>query len=423
MKLLGYEIKRSGSKEVLKQATGGFNQTLLTDTSHILSHLAHFDIDYKFFGKNVQTALNYEVLDTGLRFIANCLTQVEFKTIDDKGNEVEHDILEVLKYPNDLQKRNDLLYQWAYYLQASGIVFQSIKDNSIVNPFDFQLINLNPDDIVVKKNKKSILEMSNEDLRIYLKEDLKDFSRGGILTTELNKELLIRYSNGVSIDNINTYSPFHSLKNEIKNIEVAKKAKHNKLKLSGAIIGTPKPSNSTNEMSQKMTDTVIDNSKEQITHKSLSEQRLRNSGLYGDDYVKLLTLPIQFNSLTKDLNSLDFESEVISDYRKIYRKIGIAEDLTGLDGKRATYENQVNSMINLYQTKIQNMADLFVSGINEKKMKDTGVKLIGDFSHLPIFTKVEKETQDCVASDMETYLQLLDRNLITEQDFKDRFKL
>lgn len=419
MKFLGYEIKKRQSEVIAKHSTS--NSGVITDTSHILSALGGLKSDISFTNGNVRNALKFEVLDTGIRFLSNCFTQVQFNVLDNENNEVDHPILESINFPNTLQNRNELLFQWAYYMQCQNVVYQSIKNKSTLNPFDFELINLNPDNIEISKNKKSILELTQEDIRIFYKEQLSDVGYSTNLKTLLNKELLIKYGNGVSMDNVNTYSPFKSIQNEIKNIEVAKKAKYNKLKLSGAVIGTPKMSNSSNEMTTKMTDVVMESNG--TTHKTLAEQRLRNSGLYGDDYVKLMTIPMQFNSLTKDLNGLDFEKEVISDYRKIYRNIGIPEDITGLDGKRATYENQVNSLIQLYQNKIQNFADLFASGVNQKKMQGTGLRLKGSYSHLPIFTKVEKEKQECQASDMRMYLELLDNDLITQDEFKQRFKL
>ena len=409
-------FNRFRSKEKKQTVKSTNNDVNYSDSAKQIIDLTGRISTPEYYGRNILTASKIDAIDTILRIQYSYFSQVNFLVKDAEGNEVDHPVLEMLNKPNELTTKSQFLSKWLYYTIANGSSRIYKKPISVINE-KYELHLLNPDNEKILKPLKSSFDIERDDIKVKYIEAVSNDKGTRRFTTLFDYDNLIEFING------NGESPLKTLRDEVTNLSIAKRSKQVKLKTSGVIVGTPKPNVDKGDYRDGLTDIVIDtNDSETKTHKDLVEQSLKH-GLHSGDHVKILTIPMDFASIAKDLNSLDFDKETIEDNKKILRKFNYPLILFGLDGSNSTFENQEKALIDLVQSTIQSYGNLFVESIEQSFLSGTGLTLHADYSHLPIYSTIENQKQQSFKNKAETEVLLYEKGLTDKEQAIQRLGL
>ena len=385
-----------------------------------------FNEDFSFLQKNVFTAKKIEVIDTAISYIARWFSQGILKAYDSNGNEIESTpLLEKLKNPNQLQSQFEFLSQWAYFTKANGKSFIKPYTKSIGFEKDIErtdLHNLNPDFIKEFKNTKSIFKASKKDDFFVFEEKIK----AGYSQITIKHKFF--YSDAIVFsDNINTNnqtSVLASLQDEVKNIYLAQKGKFNKLEHSGVIVVSPKNTEAKESLGL---DKPVTGKSPELTQKQIIEERLNTSGNTSDGGVIVVGTGLNAQNLTEGLNSLDYDKEVIEDYRRVFKKFGISDELSEISQKEKSNSSLGDSgnkkevaLLQFLQNTIEPLGDLFAGTITS--FYDDGITYKMEYNHLTPYQIVESKKTEQNKTKVELIALLKNEELISIDEAKDIIK-
>lgn len=384
--------------------------------------------DFSFLKKNIETAQKVEVIDSLLKFICKWFVKGKIRAYDKSGKELETDILlEKLNNPNEYQTRDQFLSQFAYYLKANGqtIIVPYVKSVGFKKDLNrVTLINLNPDETFHPEKAKSIFDIKNDKKDGFrYKEKIRSASYGHqeVITPFRYNEVL-NFVDTVSAVKGNKYKGncnLTSLRDEIKNIYLSKKAKTNKLEHSGITLITPKGKE--NPLSTGLDKPIVANKNR--THKDLIEDKIHESGLAQKNTIIISEHPLESQNLTEGISQLDFDKECIEDYKRIYRMFCLPEELSGISETKNALGDSGNRKDKATLNFIQQVIEPLAQNLMEtcESYFDTGNTYKMTYDHLSVYRLAREMETTEKTNRLELIIRAKEQGFLQEQEAKNLF--
>ena len=363
-----------------------------------------FDASFKSnsVGKKYnQLACQVEIVDTILIYLANWFSKgIPYEETRGGKRLEDTDLIKLINNPNPFQGRQEFLAEWYYYLLASGTSYIYPKNGAVGfegTTKGTQLLNLNFDNVEEPLNGISIFDFDG-DINLKYVEELRN---GEAVTTPFNFNEIMPFfdsTNGIGNSFYKGKSRMESIRDEIKNIFLATKAKQNKLDLSGITLVTPDRKAGNNDMSKGL-DKVLRVNKDgsNTTHKDHIESQFKNSGLSKGRSIIVSSEDLKSMNLTEGLEKVMFDPLRIEDARTIKRKYMIPENILPLTDRSEKERNQESEVLQLIQTMIEPYADNLGDTLSQWFGIDNKLKF--DYTHTPAYSVVQKEKSE---SDFKT---------------------
>lgn len=318
----------------------------------------------------------------------------EFNVVNKKNEVIEgHWLSELIKKPNPYHTKENFLEQYMWFLMAFGWEFIYPRKREGFNPD--ALYNLNSSLISFKEDIKTPFLFDNEDVNVVFSYDKEG------MDLNLNAGDMIRYydmPNGLYNDNmLITGSRLKALKQPLETIMLAYNAKNIAIKSNGKELYTVKPNSSY--------PAPFGEKEKQEIQRNLNS----NYGLnFGRSRALITGTPLEHKSLHIMLSDLGLDESIISDAEKVVIGLGIPIDVIKYDPKKSTFENQKQSEIKFIQNTIQNDANNFASGLTTKFLKDTDLRLVASYDHLPIMHEENLKKFDVITKKATAAKSLID---------------
>jgi hypothetical protein len=385
---------------------------------------------FNFEQKNKVLAKNYlewyktnPIVYTAISERAKAVSTCRFKIKTKDGELIDNELTNKLNKPNKYLSRNEFLYQLWTYKGIWGTAYlypNKLRNSTPIQDIDF--LNLPTNQIYFGENKAVnykfdyILNLLKFDKKA---DDLKIWYAGLELSESklLNKDLLMPFFDSTIFTNpYFSESKLESLQYPVSNIQSALESENTLLSNPGGIgmlVPDTKDASGVSIMLQ-------DKEKEKI-----EKQLQQDYGtLQGQRNIRVLNSPTKYIDTMVDASKMKFSESVVQNALIIFGAYGLPKELLVALKEGSTFENQKTAYKNYIQTTAQTEADSLANSLNVMFPSVEGT-LIADFSHLPIMQEDEKERADKDKTNAETmkinkeiYDDLLNRKLVTEQEYK-----
>jgi len=329
---------------------------------------------------NLELAQKHPILTPAILFVSKLFSQAEFSVVrNSTGKEIaEHDLLKILRKPNNYQTREDFLETLMFIMIAQGVaVVYSKKIIGFDNPESLFVLNY---DLIewpsgfneesFRSNKASIMENKI----IYDKD-------GENISIKI-KDLLFFYDlpNMMHKNPFKVVSRIEGLRQTLINTLDSMVAKNIILKSNGKELITGKKESFPLGVAEKRDIENIFNSK-----LGLSFSRKRGVVTQAD---------LTWKSMHIALRDLGLDESVKVDGNLIYTALHIPKDILSLEAKKTTYNNFKESMVSYVQNEMQSSLNSAVAVFNRDL--DLKYTLKGSFEHLPIMQFILKERYEVI---------------------------
>jgi phage portal protein BeeE len=343
---------------------------------------------------------------------ARAFTNGKWWILDKEGNEATGSaaskvsvIQKLLKRPNPLQNWNQFMAQAKVYEQVYGEVFIfSIIPAGFTDKTKVKALWVVPNWIInVKLTGKHYFQTELDDIiegyDISINGSKTDLPKGSVIH--------IRDINQNSTDVIRGQSRLASLQDPISNIIAAYEARNVLITRKGAL-GIL--SNQTRDAAGAVP--LKDTDKDEV------QNDFRKYGLGKDQYQVIITnANLKWQPMTFPTRDLMLFEEIEDDVRQIADNFDYPMYLLGFKAG-STFSNVGEAKKSLYQDTIipeaEGWAEVFTTFF---ELEDIGLRLSVYYDHLDVFQQSEKEKADALLSKVNANLPLLEKNLITLNQF------
>ena len=340
---------------------------------------------------------------------ARAFTNGKWWVLDPDGKEasgpIATSIKKLLKQPNPLQSWNQFMAQAKVYEQAFGEVFVfAIMPTGFTDKSKIKALWILPNWIVdVRLTGKHFLQTDiNEIIEGY------DISVNGSLTPLARESVLhIRDINQNSLDVIRGQSRLASLQDPISNIVAAYEARNVLITRKGALgILSNQTRDAAGSVPLKKED------KEDV------QEEFKKYGLGKDQYQVIITnANLKWQPMTFPTRELMLFEEIEDDVRQIADNFDYPMYLLGFKAG-TTFSNVGEAKKSLYQDAIipeaEGWAEAFTTFFDGEKNK---IQISVSYDHLEVLQQGEKEKADAFAAKVTANTPLLEKNIITLNQF------
>jgi len=355
-------------------------------------------------------------LNAVINLKARCFANGRLKTVNEKAEEVDA-MPESLKTPNYFQdikefmrqtKLNHEIYGNEYIYFLFGVGFDVQKTKAL-----FSL----PPNLITKEytNTQPFWVWPQEPDGISYTYELDGtqyaIDAGQILHMNDNN-VSVTAANDKSV--LNGESKLKGLRAALKNIKMAYESRGVILKYRGAL----------GILSNQSTDGVgAGLPLEEKEIRDIQEKYNQYGGLEGQFQAIITSANLRWQQMSVDPNKLGLFQETEEDFNKILDAFGVPSEMFTRQ-KGATFENQNQARKSIYENTIVPEANEWCMGLNTKFFPDGKVKLIMDYSHLPVFQEDIKLRSETI-NNMVNYLSRLRQDQqITDEEYREElFKM
>jgi hypothetical protein len=365
----------------------------------------------------------YTAISERAKAIASCRFKIETK----EGELVDNELTNKLNKPNKFLSRNEFLYQLFTYkgIWGTGYLYlNKLRPSTNVTEIDFLNIPTNQiffgDQKLIDYRFDYILDA----LKFEDDNDLDVYYRGvnnvDYKPLELNN-LITFFDTTVFTNPYYSQSKLESMQHVVSIIQNALESQ-NTLQSNPGGIGMLVPDT---KDASGVAVTMRDEEKEKV-EKQLQEDY---GTLDGQRNIRILNSPVKYIDTMVDASKLKFSDTLIQSALVLFGAYGLPKELLTAMMKGATFENQKIAYKNYIQNTAQFEADSVANSLDEEFPSSEG-KLVADFSHLPIMQEdeAEKATKDKTKAEAlkinkEVYDDLLNRGMVTEEEYKKKLGL
>ena len=346
---------------------------------------------------NLKIAQNHPILTPALLFVSKLFSQAQFMVVNEETGKEEknHWLSKLLKNPNIYQTQNDFLESLQFIQIAQGKAVGYLKRSvGFSENEDIESIYiLDSDKIKWPSNYTSNFVASQSNKNIGNQEVTYD-PDGEKLMIKIS-DLLFFYDlpNALNENFYEVRSRLDGLKQTLVNTQDSLVAKNIILKTNGKEI----LSSGTN-----------DNFPLAGKDKEQAESLLQNN--YGLGWNRkrgiVTSASVTYQSMHIALRDLGLDESIKVDGNIIYTALHIPKDIISLEAKKTTYNNFKESMVSYVQNEMQASLNSFIE-VLQRLIKDSGLKIVGTYDHLPIMQFILKEKwegQKVRAEALKSYL-------------------
>lgn len=325
------------------------------------------------------------VLNTIARYVSN----VRF-TSDQENSP----ILKILENPNDDQTKVEFLKEFTINLLASGYacVWKHQKSFGVIETM--QLININPDTVLIDGNKVTFEYQEKE-------------------KTVKISDVLFFYDMKRRHNDVTGVSRLTPLRSQIENIKDAQIAKGIQIENSGTTIVSPKASTGGNNMDDGLNAPVPHISGNTKTQKQVMEDTLNGGSLA--NRIIVASQGLDAVNLSAQLNNVRFDEIVETDILAIYDAYNFPPELSPY-GKNAKFDNKELAEVGLVESEVLPLVENIVRTFNSEYPQFKPVE--ASFSHLNSMSLIGERLVESNERIVNQYNVLLTSGVITAAEFK-----
>jgi len=341
---------------------------------------------------------------------ARTMSNGRLKTVNEKNEEV--DLLpDVLKKPNWMQDQKEFIRQsklfheiygneYIYSLSPVGFGWDRTKALYSLPP---NLINQEYDE---NQPFWSWAEQP-QNIKYWFEQDGYKYPLDVNQILHLNdNNVTIMEPNGKNI--LKGESKMKSLGAAIKNIKMAYESRGIILKYRGAL----------GILSNQSTDGVgAGLPLEDKEIKDVQDKYNQYGGLDGQFQVIITSANLRWQQMSVNPDKLGLFQETEEDFNKILDSYGVPSEMFTRQ-KGATFENQNQARKSLYESTIIPEANEWCMALNSKFFPDSKIKIVADFSHLPIFQEDIKLRSETLNNMVTALSKALQDQAITIDEYK-----
>ena len=356
---------------------------------------------------------------------AKAISNAKFYYLVD-GERTQNEITEKLNSPNKWQSKQDFLRQDLTFQSLFGTGYwysnklrpsKTFIESELINIDASKLEFLNSQGQEIKDDYiYNTLRFQNEDIRIYFKNHLGN-------KVELNKELLLPFFDTSTFTNpYYSKSRLESLLYVVSNSQAALESQNTFLSSPGGIGAW---------VSRKKNDTLGSIPLTE-SERSAVERDLQNNygSLSGQKNIQIVGHDMDYVSTLPKISDLKLNETLQQMGVFIFGTFGLPKELFSGLLEGSTFENQKEAYKRFLETEAQNTIDNRVNSLNTYLGYKGDDRLIASFDHLPVFQENEKERaevnriqSEIIEKDKAVWDDWLNRNLVTEQQYKQKFEL
>lgn len=355
--------------------------------------------------------------------VAHC----RFFIKDGEGNLLENDLTRKLNKPNQYLSRNEFVLQLMIYkgIWGTGYMYiNRLRPSEPLDKIDFLNIPTNQiefgDEYIGKLNYDFLLDALSREKSDNFK--LYYASLDGLKKKILDKNNLLPFFDSTIFTN-----PYYSesrLKSQqyvVSNIQAALESENTFLSTPGGIGMIVPDTKDASGISIALTD----------HQKEEAEKQLQNDygTLTGQRNLRLVNSPIKWVETMVDFQKLKITESLQRNALILFGNYGLPKEALTAILQGSTFENQTAAFRNFIQSTAQVEADSIANSLDLIFPSREG-RLVADFSHLPIMQENEKERSqvdktnaEAQKIEKETWDNWLERGMVTEQQYKEHFKL
>lgn len=345
-------------------------------------------------------SFEHPILFSILALRAKMVSQVQFKHIDEKGEEVKNsDVLKLLAQPNYFQSQQDFIYQLVYFLGATGNNY-TYTPTATKLMLPSQIYNLVPNQIEWDKvNKLSQFIKSEKEFKDFSKRKINYKLDGKDTPIELaNLIPMYDVANGLTAESwFKSPSRVKAIEKNLLNIEELLKSKNINAKMSQKYLA------------------VSDDGYNGATAPMQEADKRSVKGILSKESLHVTNGKVSVGHLVENLKNLALDPQISQEAQICLLAFGLNNDvLNFFAGGSSTFENQEKGEIRAYQNEIQgiadNIANSFTAGLNIKG------KLVATFDHLPIMQTILADKVDSFKLQQEAIKIALENGTITDKE-------
>lgn len=355
-----------------------------------------------YYGKNekyVELTKKTYVLSNVVGKIGKTASKANF--VSSNGNDK---VVRIMNNPNSKQSKEEFIKEFCLFVNAAGwsVLWKRYVSYGVFDTLE--IINLDP--------------------------DVTNFRKDGSVDTEYEgnlehieaRDIIVFYDTVREEDN-RGYSRIKPLRAQIDNILTAQIALGIQIENSGTTIVSPKATTGGAGVVDEGLNaiTIPDIQLPSVsgnpirTQKDVIEEKLNSRGI--ENRIIVAAKGLDAVNLSAKLNSMDFAAKIESSILAVCDAFNVNVELTPY-GKNATYENKDVAELSLLENEAMPIINSLIRSLNQ----DLGGKAVATFSHIGAMSVVEKRIQEANGTFIDQYITLLDKNLISEEELKEKLK-
>lgn len=329
-------------------------------------------------------------------------------------------LIKLLRKPNETQNFQEFIKEWLYYLYSHGytyvfpcstsVGFEKKLNSNATN----SIYNLDPDNYNWKSNTSFFFNfLKSKEIQF----DYRPYQFSNIKVKDVISYYDVRQNSEKPYIGV---SRLLALKQQIQNYHLASQGEENLIRRSGSILVSLDAKTDDMGLDSSVGTGLFDKDGTPITttHKEKLEQQLRETGLgNGSKGIMFSTLPLKSTPLSSGLENVKFNALMVENARQILNKFNVPKEFQNLTTESAKFANRQMAMIEVIQNTVQPLSNTFCSKIMGY-FDNIEEEIYIDYSHLPIFSENESVKITTQQSLVNLYSGLMEKDLITIEDFK-----
>ena len=386
----------------------GWDYIRNTDGSHWYSQFKKGNTTYLNGKDKLEVSLSNPVVAACSQIRANLLSKVEWYQEGADGERItDSEWIKLLNNPNSLQSKQDFLIQYEWYRLAYGWVYQ--------RPYGAVGLNV-PDSIF---NLKSNYIQFPQQLRspiIFTKEDKDKFFDQKFNYEDPNQEtksiefndvmMYFDVANGLNDCKesvVTSPSRLASVIKSVSNIDLGLDAENTIIQTNGRELFSQDTVSKGLGLQQPM---------DADDKRNIDNKLINNYNVSGGRRSLTTNKPIDWTNISMKLNDLGFVESGANNANYICGMYEVPNELYKAFSKGATFENQKEALIGMYEKTIQPVVDDLANTWNNKfGLQDNPIK--GSFDHLPVMQHTEQKKADKLLKVAMAYEKLVNAGLST----------
>lgn len=391
-----------------------FGYTRYNDGSHFYE-LLKGQTTYLNGKDNLDTSLCNPVVAACSQIRANLLSKVEWYQEGTDGERLtDTDWINLLNKPNSLQSKQDWLIQYEWYRLAYGWTYQR-PYGSVGVQLPTAVFNLNPRYIEFPNKMESSIIFTPEEEQAFFEQKFRyDEPEQASRSIEF-KDVMMYFdiANGLTEGKASIVTSPSRLKAVIKsvsNIGLGLDAENTIIQTNGRELFSQDSKGDTLNIQQSMD--VGD--RDDIQNKLINKYNVSR----GSRSV-VMNKPVDWTNISMKLNDLGFVESGSNNANYICGMYEVPNELYKAFSKGATFENQKEALIGMYEKTIQPVADDLANTWTNYFELDMPIK--ASFDHLPVMQHVEQKKADKLLKIAMAY-EKLTRSGLSDESIEELFR-
>lgn len=366
------------------------------------------DIDY------LESYCSIPELNAIINMKANSFSNGILKIVNDKGQEqIDHPLIPLLNTPNWFQAQKEFMKQtktlheifgneYIYTLTPVGL------EKNIKALFTI------PSNLVKSKytsNDYFFNHPTGENIKYYILNSGSEteIDAKNIIHMNDNRAIILKANDPTLLKG---QSKMRALTVAINNIRMAYESRGVILKNRGAMgILSNQSSDASGLIPLK--DSEVNNVQEKYKN--------TYGGLSHQNNIIITSANLKWQQMSVNPDKLGLFQEIESDFAKMMDAYGVPSELFASQ-KGATFENQNQARKGFYSETVIPEANEWAMGLNQRLLPDGKLKIIVDYSHLPIFQEDKNMTATILSVAVNALSKMLQDQAITIDEYKTEIK-